>query len=143
MYLCVSPLRAIFQFAKPFGSYRCRPYCFSQGVHLSGAELKSWVPDTGYKPYAPQREASICEFPPGHGYLHQGWGLWGDCVSFSYPPRCTLSCLILRELFYVFSEGTAPYIAVDFLRPWEEVSSRSSYIIILDCLLSLDLQTKI
>ena len=69
----------------------------------------------------------ICESPPRLRLSHQGWGdITGGPVS-----------LCFREALHLvlsFSEGNIAYVAVDFLCPWEEVSSESPYATILNCL---------
>ena len=91
------------------------------------------VSDVGHKLFPPQGEAPYCEISPNCGSLCQamgGGGFWQDCVSVSPTifRRSFIACyegaiqLVLRS----FSEGIIPHVAVDFLCPWEEMSSGSS-----------------
>lgn len=38
--------------------------------------LKVGASDVQFKPFAPQRKAGICEFPPDLDSLQKGWALW-------------------------------------------------------------------
>ena len=100
--------------------------------------LKVGVPDVGFQLFAPQGEALWFEFLPDCGFLCQQMGLWQDCVSAS--PFCFgmgvflfSQCVGVAQLvFRVFFKGIVPYVAVNLVCLWKEVSSGSSYITILN-----------
>ena len=91
--------------------------------------LKVGVLDEGFKPFAPQGEAQVCEFPPHCGSLWQRWSLWQDCVSAS--PTCFnvgfysfTQCVGATQLVMgILSVEIVLYVAVGLMCPWEEVGS--------------------
>lgn len=95
------------------------------------------VSDMGYKPFAPS-QGEAPDFPTDCGSLRLG-GVYGKNTSQPYyPPGCGpfLICwckgavqLVFRSFF---SERIFPYVAVDLVCLWEEVSSVSSYVNTLD-----------
>lgn len=65
------------------------------------------------------------------GLLYRGRGFRQDHVSASYThfDVCLLSPVVEKVVclfFNSFSAGIIPYVAVDFICSWEEVSSESS-----------------
>lgn len=88
-----------------------------EALHASGRRWELWVP------------SQLCD-------ALQDWGLRQDCVSAS-PTRFTVwfflptQCLGVPQLLSEFlSELILPYLTIDSLCPWEEVSSGTSYVAI-------------
>ena len=99
---------------------------------------KSWNARLGFRPFTSWGDIQGCEFPPNCGLLLWGWGLWWDIVSAS-PLHCDVvffffflsfaHCVGVTYLVFGFlSEEIAPYLAVDPLCPWVEMSLGSTYI---------------
>ena len=137
--MLMSLLRAVSQITTIMWVSGCEPCWFSKldvmGGHLSSTCLKNWGTPFGVEPFAPQREAVGFEFPPVVGH-HTGGEIDSKIVSQPLQPIlmwCS-SCLPGAELSLsqslgFFKEEIIPYVAVDSVCPWEEVSSVSSYII--------------
>ena len=109
------------------------------GACLSGAGPKGEVPDVGHKSLTPQREFPYLWHPSRLWVTVLGVGFLvrlGLCLS--YLSQCgpfILCCgVAVQVVLWFLSEGIAPYVAVDVLCPWEEMSSGSSYATILTCL---------
>lgn len=83
-----SPLRKFLRSLKPCGScgYKAPLHFKARYLwpYLSDAGLKRWVPNKGFKSFAPQEEAVGFEFSFDYGSWCLGLGLWGDCVPVSY-----------------------------------------------------------
>ena len=84
----------------------------------------------------PQEESGSFEFPLSCVMPCQDWGLWQDCVSaspthfimrFFLPTQCVGVPQLVSEFL---SEIILPYLTIDSLCPWEEVSSGTSYVAI-------------
>lgn len=83
------------------------------------------------------RGAPDCESSPDYGWLWRGVGFMVRLhFSLPYlPPDLFLLCSfeeIIQLVFRSFSQRIFPFVAVDSLCPWENVSSRSSYAGILN-----------
>lgn len=92
----------------------------------------------GSKPFTPQGEVGSCEFSSNCMSLFWGLGLWQDCFSAS-PSHLSMGvfsfvwCIWVTQLVSGFlSEGIIPYLAVDSVCPWQDVSSRASYVAFLN-----------
>ena len=95
------------------------------------------VPDEGHKPLTPQRDASDLWDPSLLWVTMLGVGLLARLrLCLTYPSWCgpfIIHCEGAVHLaFRSFSGWIVPYVAVDSVYAWEEVSSRSSYAAILD-----------
>ena len=88
--------------------------------------------------FRPQDKIPSYELPSNCGLQHQSWEFMARlCHGLSYPFRSGFLhiCLMWRIVPPVFSfslEATIPYMAVDLACSWEEVSSGSSYIAIVN-----------
>lgn len=101
-----------------------------RGAHIWDADLQSWVPDVGYKPFAPQGEAWGFEFPPDCESPCQS-GIYSDIVS-------QLFLLTLMWIFFSFYSVYMSCLACFFLQRrwlsvgsvccWEDMSPDSSYL---------------
>lgn len=132
----MSPLRAVSLFTKALCILWMELHWFQSHklwrfISL-GKVLKAEMPDGSY------REAPNVWIPSQLWVTMQGEGFMARShLSLSYPPWCHSFLLCWREgtvqlLFRSFSEGIAPFVPVDSVRPWEEVSSGSSYIATLN-----------
>lgn len=101
---------------------------------ILGGSLKSCGSDES-KPFTTQRESGSYEFLSSCVSLCHGWGLWWDCVSASTHFNVVFFsfwCGVVAQLVSKFlSYLIVSYITIDLLCPWEEVSSRASYVTIL------------
>lgn len=85
----------------------------------------------------------VCEFPPDCGSLYWECSSWWDCVSaslthFNVAFFSFATCVGVAQLvFWPLSEEIVPCAAVDTVCLWDEVSSGSSYIAVLNHFLSL------
>ena len=96
---------------------------------LSGAGVKSGgCPMWGSNPFLLSEQLQVST----QGWRRRGWwGLRRDCDPAS------LTCFDVDRRsgsasFYVFSEDVVPYVAIDLLCLWEEVSSGSCKVAILN-----------
>lgn len=96
------------------------------GTHLLGGSLKSQSIRCWSKSFTLQGEAGICEFPPDSMSLCRGW-VSGGIVSqsllpvlmwiFSHSPN-----VWIQLASGVLSEAIVPYVAIDLMWLWEELS---------------------
>lgn len=76
----------------------------------SHIQVKSWMADVGLKPFSPQGKDCDCELPPDYVSLHQGWGLWWNCVLVS-P-----SCFSVGFFLFIWCIGVTQIIIFLILR---------------------------
>lgn len=109
-----------------------------KGVVSQLQVLKVGVHNAGLKLFAPKGDTLDIEFPPNYGSLCTSWGLQQDCLSISYPLKCGFfsfaQCVGIAELVFrvFFPEEIGPHLAIDSVCLWEEVSSGSSYLPVLN-----------
>lgn len=135
----VSPLKLFKNYSFPIVWWVSwtQAHCLSAlgvlGVHLLGGSLKSWAPDVASKPLASLGKLGIVRF---HLIVccGAGVGLYGKTVSlqcgvfFSFT-----SCVGAAQLVSEFlSEGIVSCIFIDLVCLWEELSSGSSCVTILN-----------
>lgn len=90
-----------------------------------------------FKSFAPQEESLGFEFSPDCQSSYVGWSIWLDSVSAS--PTCFdvgfflfIQCGVSQLVLGFLSEEIVPYVSVDLTCSWEEMSSGSSYVVILN-----------
>ena len=126
---------------QPSGSLGFKPHWFSK-PDIWGHYLSSTHPESGgclvwdTNPLLPEEKFHICETLNGGwvgGYtLVEFLARRGLRFSYSYFSFC---CTVVVQLVLRFlSEGIVPYVAIDLLSAWEDVSSGSFHAAILNCL---------
>ena len=106
-------------------------------IILSGAGFKNWGAQCRVWTLHSSEAALGFEFPPDYRSPCQGWELQWDCVSAFLPASMWFPSGLphvkglLRQFLGFCSEEIVLYTAVDTLCPWQEVSSRSSYVAVL------------
>ena len=110
-------LKSCFSHHEPGGSYRCQFHWLSKvdvwGLISQVQVFKGGVPSSGFRPFSSQGAAGDGSFLPIVAH-HAGSGVDGETMS--QPLLSTLMCRSCSE------EETIPWVATDFMCPWEEVS---------------------